>query len=101
MGAFETVVLLLKKGANVDSQDRNGMTALHLAARNGLVTVCSFCLCILITCICSVFMFLCVYIRACLLVCVYACVHVCVMSSTYAATKILYSVDTRSVFRSC
>ena len=51
MGAFETVVLLLKKGANVDSQDRNGMTALHLAARNGLVTVCSFCLCIL-ACLC-------------------------------------------------
>jgi len=40
VGGFETVVLLLKKGANVDAQDRNGMSALHLASRNGLVPVC-------------------------------------------------------------
>ena len=35
MGGFETVALLLRKGANVDVKDRNGTTALHLAARNG------------------------------------------------------------------
>jgi len=66
VGAFETVVLLLKKGANVDSQDRNGMTALHLAARNGLVSVCSFCLCILATYI----IMQCVYVFVCVYVCV-------------------------------
>jgi len=35
VGGVETLVLLLKKGANADMQDRNGTTALHLAARNG------------------------------------------------------------------
>ncbi|XP_023239346.1 E3 ubiquitin-protein ligase HACE1-like [Centruroides sculpturatus] len=34
-GAYECLVLLLRKGANVNYQDIAGCTALHLAARNG------------------------------------------------------------------
>eukprot|EP00794_Sanderia_malayensis_P015706 gene15706-17291_t len=35
VGAYECVLLLLKKGADVSSQDRSGVTPLQLAARNG------------------------------------------------------------------
>ena len=36
-GAYECLVLLLKYGANVNTQDMSGCTPMHLAARNGLV----------------------------------------------------------------
>ena len=34
-GSADTVGVLLKRGANVNLQDKIGVTALHLAARNG------------------------------------------------------------------
>ena len=34
-GAADCVGYLLRKGASVDVQDKVGITALHLAARNG------------------------------------------------------------------
>lgn len=34
-GAVDCLVFLIKKGANVNLQDKIGVTPLHLAARNG------------------------------------------------------------------
>ena len=34
-GSADSVGVLLKRGANVNLQDKIGVTALHLAARNG------------------------------------------------------------------
>jgi E3 ubiquitin-protein ligase HACE1 len=34
-GSHDCLTLLLKRGANLDLQDKAGNTALHLAARNG------------------------------------------------------------------
>ena len=99
VGGFETVAVLLRKGANVNIQDRSGTTALHLAARNGSAIFCSVYdilfhviiedlifaegnfisqkLCVhvhmyMFVCVC-----VCVSVRACVCACVRACMCVC------------------------